>query len=71
VDDCVKATELVDLVGNGPRAGDGEEVSSDSSPGTGRRLQSVATSIVIAPVQDNLMTLLDQEPGRHQTEAVR
>jgi len=32
-----KATELVDLVGNGPRPGDGREVPGDGSPDPRRR----------------------------------
>jgi hypothetical protein len=70
MDDSVEATELVDLVGNGPRPGDSRKVPGNGSPGTGRRREGVATSIVIAPVQDDLMALLDQQPGRHETEAV-
>ena len=47
------------------------EVAGDSSLRAGCRRQGVATSIVIPPVQDDLMTLLDQESGRCQTKAVR
>jgi hypothetical protein len=36
-----------------------------------RRLERVASSTVIPPVYDDLMTLLDQDPGRHPTESVR
>jgi hypothetical protein len=71
VDYRVEATELVDLVGNGPRPGDGREVPGDGSPGARRRRHGVATSTLIPPVYDDLMALLDQEPGRHKTETVR
>jgi hypothetical protein len=71
VDYGVKATEVVCLVRNNPCPGDGGEVAGDGSLGTSRRCEGVATSTVIAPVQDDLMALLDQEPGRHETEAVR
>jgi hypothetical protein len=71
VDYGVKATEFVDLVGNGPRSGDGREVPRDGSLGSGRCQQGVTASTIIPPMQNNLMALLDQEPGRDQTEAVR
>jgi hypothetical protein len=71
VDDRIKTTEVVDLVGNGPRPADGREISRDDSLGAGCRRKSVATSTVIPSVQQDVMALLDQEPGRHQTEAVR
>jgi hypothetical protein len=32
---------------------------------------SVAAPVLIAPVHDDLMALLDQELGGHETEAVR
>ena len=44
VDYRVEATELVDLVGNGPRPGDGREVPGDCSQGARRRRDGVATS---------------------------
>ena len=71
VDYRVEATELVDLVGNGPRPGNGRQVAGNGCPGAGRRRDRVATSTLIPPVYDDLMALLDQEPGRHETEAVR
>jgi hypothetical protein len=71
VDYRIKATELVDLVGNGPRPGDGGKVPGDASPGAGCRREGIAISTVIAPVQGDVMALLDQELGRHETEAVR
>ena len=70
VDYGIKATELIDLVGNGSRPGDGRQVPGDSCP-SARRLERVASSTVIPPVYDDLMTLLDQDPGRHPTESVR
>jgi hypothetical protein len=71
VDYRVEATELVDLVGNGLRPGDGREVPGDGSPDPRRRRDGVATSTLIPPVYDDLMALLDQQPGRHKTETVR
>jgi hypothetical protein len=44
-----------------------ERSPSHGSLGTGCHRKGVATSIVIAPMQDDLMTLLDQESGRHET----
>src|SRR5262249_21149035 len=71
VDYGIKATELIDLVGNGPRPGDRGQISGDGSPGTAPRHEGVATSTVVAPMQNYLMALLDQKSGRHETEAVR
>jgi hypothetical protein len=71
VDYGIKATELIDLVGNGSRPGDGRQVPGDGCPSARRRLERVASSTVIPPVYDDLMTLLDQDPGRHPTESVR
>jgi hypothetical protein len=71
VDDSVKATEPIDLFSDGPRSGNGREVSRDSSLGADCRRERVATSTLIPPMEDDLMTLLDQEPGRHQTEPIR
>jgi hypothetical protein len=69
VDYGIKATELVDLVGNGSRPGDGREVPGNGCPGARRRLERVAT--VIPPVCDDFMALLNQDSGGHQTEPVR
>ena len=59
----VEATELIDLVRYGRRPGDGGEVPADSSPGARCRRESVTAPTLIPPVQDDLMTLLDQESG--------
>ena len=67
----IEATELIDLACYGRRSGDGGEVPRDSSMGADCREQGVAAPALIAPVQNDLMALLDQELGRHQTEAVR
>jgi hypothetical protein len=50
---------------------DGGEVPADSSLSAGCGSEGVAAPALIAPVQDDLMALLDQELGRHETEAVR
>jgi hypothetical protein len=70
VDHAVKATELIDLVGNGSRSGDRSQVPSHGSLCADRRHERVATSPLIAPVQDDLVALLDQEPGCQETQAV-
>ena len=67
----IEATELIDLACYGRRSGDGGEVPADSSFGARRRPEGVAAPTRIPPVQDDLMALLDQELGRHETEAVR
>ena len=71
VDYSVEAAELVDLVGKCSCPSDGREVPTDSSLGAGCRCEGVAAPTIIPPVQDDLMALLDQELGRHKTEAVR
>jgi hypothetical protein len=71
VDYSVEAAELVDLVDNCSCPGDGREVSGDDSPGAGCCREGVATSILVSPVQYDQMAFVDQEPGRHQAEAVR
>src|SRR5271155_5215723 len=60
----VEAAERVDLGGNCSRPGDGREVSADTSPGARCRREGVATSTLVSPVQNDLMALFDQEPGR-------
>ena len=47
------------------------EVSRDGSLGAGCSRQGIPTSTVTPPMQDDFMALLDQQPGRHKTEAVR
>jgi hypothetical protein len=71
VDDGVETTELVGLACYGRRPGDGGEVPADSSLSAGCGSEGVAAPALIAPVQDDLMALLDQELGRNETEAVR
>jgi len=71
VDYGVEATELVGLVGNGLRPGYGGEIPGDDPPSTGCRREGVAAATVISSVQNDIMALLDQEPGGHQTQAVR
>jgi hypothetical protein len=71
VDNGLEAAELVDLVGNCPCSSDGREVSGDNSRGAGCRREGVATSTLVSPVQHGLMAFVDEEPGRHQAEAVR
>jgi len=71
VDYCIKLAELVHLVSNGPRPSDGGKVASDGTTSSGCRRKRVLTSTVIASVQNDLMPLIDQEPGRQKTKAVR
>jgi hypothetical protein len=35
------------------------------------RREGVATSTLVSPVQYDIMALVDQEPGRHEAEAIR
>ena len=71
MDDGVEAAEPVNLFGNGLRPGDSRKITGDGSLGLGCRREGIATSAVVPPMQDDLMALLDQEPGRKETEAVR
>jgi hypothetical protein len=71
VDYRVEATELIDLVRYGRCSGDGGEIAADSSLRADSRKEGVTAPTLIPPVQDDLMALLDQELGRHETEAVR
>jgi hypothetical protein len=71
VDYGIEAAELVDLVGDGPCPGNGRKVPGDDSQGAGSRRERVAAPTGIASVQDDLMALLDQEPGRQEAQAVR
>src|SRR5437868_8435148 len=71
VDYSVEAAELVDLIGKCSCPSDGREVRGDNSSGGGCRRERFATSTLVSPVQYNLMALLDQEPGRHETAAIR
>jgi DNA polymerase III delta prime subunit len=50
---------------------DGGEVPGDNSASAGCRRERVATSTLVSPVQYDVMALVDQEPGRHEAEAVR
>jgi hypothetical protein len=71
VDYSVEAPELVDLVGNGSCSRDGGEVPGNNSTGAGCRRERVATSALVSPVNYDLMASVDQEPSRHEAEAVR
>jgi hypothetical protein len=71
VDYSIKAAELVDLVGDCSWPSDGGEVPGDNSASAGCRREGVATSTLVSPVQYDVMALVDQEPGRHEAEAVR
>jgi hypothetical protein len=71
VDYRVEVAKLVDLVGNCSCPSNVREVSGDNSAGAGCRREGVATSTLVSPVQYDLMALVDQEPGRHEAEAIR
>src|SRR5215831_2090925 len=71
VDYGVEASELIDLLRNSSRPSDGGEVPGNNPSGAACRSKGVTTSALVSPVQDNVMALFDQEPGRHETEAVR
>jgi hypothetical protein len=67
----VEATELIDLARYGRRSGNGGEIAADGSLGPDCRKEGVAAPTFIPPAQNDLMALLDQELGGHETEAVR
>jgi hypothetical protein len=71
VDHGVEPTELVDAVCDTLRTSYGGEVAQNDILGARRRRKCVAAALVISPMQDDVMALLDQKPGRHQSEAVR
>ena len=71
VDHGVEATKAVDPFCNGLRASDGGEVAQNGVLGAWRCRKRIATTLVISSVQDDVMTLLDKELGRHQSKAVR
>jgi hypothetical protein len=58
-------------VGDCPCAGDGGEVPRDNSLSARCRFQGLGTSTLVSSVHYDLMALLDQQPGRHEAEAVR
>jgi hypothetical protein len=65
-----KRLSLLTLVGNCFCPSDGREVSGDNSRGAGCCRQGIATSTLVSPVQYDRMAFVDEEPGRHQAEAV-
>ena len=71
MDNGIGATQLIDLVGDCTCPSDGRKVPRNNAPGTECSREGVATSTLISPVQYNVMTLVDQEPGRHESESVR
>jgi hypothetical protein len=71
VDYSVEAAELVDLVGKCSCPSDGGKVPGDNSSSAGCRRERFATSTLVSTVQYDLMALVDEEPGRHETEAIR
>src|SRR3984893_18178614 len=78
VDYSIDTAELVYLVGDSSlRAHSSEchpesgEVPGDISASAGGRREVVATSTLVSPVQYDVMALVDQEPGRHEAEAIR
>jgi hypothetical protein len=71
MDYSVEGTEPVHLLGNRSCPTDGREVSGDNSRGAGCRHEGIVTSTLVSPVQHGLMAFVDEEPGRHQAEAVR
>src|SRR5690348_15858592 len=70
VDYSVVTAELVHFIGNFSCPSDGREVAGDNSSGAACRRERVATSPLDSPVQDILMAVADQEPSRHESQAV-
>jgi len=64
VDYGIEGTELIGLVGGGFCPGDGRKVSSDGSFGTARCHEGIAASTWVSAMQDDAMSLLDQQLGR-------
>ena len=48
-----------------------ERSPETNSASAGCRGEGVATSTLVSPVQYDFMALVDQEPGRHEAEAIR
>src|SRR5438105_3954735 len=71
VDYGVEGAEPVHLLCNSSCPGDSREVSGNNSRGAGCRREGVATSTLVSPVQYDRMAFVDEEPRRHQAEAVR
>ena len=69
VDHGVEAAEPVDLIGDARHARKGRKVAGNSGPCAWRLGQGVARAGLVSPVQDNLVTLLDQELPRHEPKA--
>jgi len=59
VDNGIEGTELIGLVSNGLRPGNGRKVSGDSPFGAARCHEGVATPTWVSAMQDNAMSLLD------------
>jgi hypothetical protein len=63
VDYSIEGTELIDFVSNGFRPRDGRKVSGDGHFSAARRQDSVTAPTGVSTVQDNTMSLLDQQLG--------
>jgi len=67
----IEETELIDLVSDSSCPSDRGEVTGHNSSSARCRCQGLATSTLVSSVHYDLMTLLDQQPGRHEAAAVR
>jgi len=71
VDYGIEGTELISLSRYAFRPGDGRKVSGDGPFGAARGRKGVAAPRRVSAMQDNAMSLLDQQLGGEQTEPVR
>ena len=66
----VEAAQRIDLVGDAPSLLNLGQVSEDRVRGARSCVQGGLGAFGIAAMQDNLVSLLDQNPGRHQSKTV-
>jgi hypothetical protein len=71
VNHTIERAELVGCIRHGPRLRDRREIASNDASGASGCRESLAAATVISSMQKDLMALLDQQPGRHQTKTVR
>jgi hypothetical protein len=69
VDHRIEAAETVNLVSNMARAVDGGQISHHNSIGLWQGATGSLATLVIAGVEHDAMTLLDQELASHKAES--
>jgi hypothetical protein len=70
VDHRIEAAQRIDLVGDAPGLLNHGHVSKDRVRGARSCVQGGLGACAIAAMQDHLVTLLDQNRGRHQSKTV-